>query len=130
MKKIRVPCSRRRIVKRLTPVAAAVITALHGAPALAEVAAATGADMEGEGLQEVVVTATRRQASAQDIPISITALSGVQLERAGIEDMSDLAHSVAGVSYTDKGPFGGVNGANLIIRGLNSETTAGLPAAA
>ena len=37
---------------------------------------------------------------------------------------------MAGVNYTDKGPFSGVNGANLIIRGLNSEATAGLPAAA
>ena len=95
-----------------------------GAPRAFEVAAA------GAGLQEVVVSATRRQVSAQDLPISITAISASQLEKAGIEDIADLAHAVAGVSYTDKGPFSGVNGANLIIRGLNSETTAGLPAAA
>jgi iron complex outermembrane recepter protein len=133
MKKTYVPRARRQSLKKLTPVAAAVIAALYGAPVLATEASgasATDGMMEGEGLQEVVVTATRRQASAQDIPISITALSGAQLEKAGIEDIGDLAHSVAGVNYTDKGPFGGVNGANLIIRGLNSETTSGLPAAA
>lgn len=94
---------------------AAVLTALYGAPAGAT----------EEALQEVVVTATRRALSAQDIPISITAVSGATLEKAGIEDISHLAHSMAGVNYTDKGPFGGVNGSTLIIRGLNSEGTGG-----
>jgi iron complex outermembrane receptor protein len=32
---------------------------------------------------------------------------------------------MAGVNFTDKGPFGGVNGSTLIIRGLNSEGTGG-----
>src|SRR6202008_4254379 len=63
-------------------------------------------------------------------PISITAVSGATLDQAGIVDIAGLGHSMAGVNYTDKGPFGGVNGADLIIRGLNSETTSGLPAAA
>jgi outer membrane receptor protein involved in Fe transport len=81
-------------------------------------------------LQEVIVTATRRAVSAQDLPISITAVSGAALEQAGIEDMSGLARSMAGVSYADKGPFSGVSGSNLVIRGLNSETLAGVPAAA
>ncbi len=105
---------------------AAVLAALYGVPAVADT---SGGD-EGPGLQEVVVTATRRARSAEDLPISITAVSGDSLEAAGIQDISGLAHSLAGVSYTDKGPFSGVAGANLIIRGLNSETTAGLPASA
>lgn len=94
---------------------AAVLTALYGAPALAE----------EDALQEVVVTATRRAVSAQDLPISITAVTGAALDAGGITDISGLAHSMAGVNVTDKGPFGGVNGATLIIRGLNSEATGG-----
>jgi iron complex outermembrane recepter protein len=141
MKK-RTPTLRRLHLRAVTPVAAAVIAALQGAPIFAaEGTEAGSADAAGgtptldtsavgAGLEEVVVTATHRVASAQDLPISITAVSSAQLQDAGIEDMADLAHSMAGVSYTDKGPFSGVNGANLIIRGLNSETTAGLPAAA
>ena len=93
-----------------------MLVALYGAPVLAE---------EEDSLGEVVVTASRRAVSAQDLPISITAVSGETLEKSGIEDISGLAHSVAGVNYTDKGPFGGVNGSTLIIRGLNSEATAG-----
>ncbi len=73
----------------------------------------------------MVVTASHRAISIEDLPASITAISGDDLQRNGIEDMASLAQSVAGVSYTDKGPFGGVNGSTLIIRGLNSEATAG-----
>jgi iron complex outermembrane recepter protein len=96
---------------KATTVTAAVLTALYGAPA--------HADDEG-GLSEVTVTATRRSTTAQDIPLSITAVSGEQLQENGIQDISALAHSMAGVNFTDKGPFGGVNGSTLIIRGLNS----------
>jgi iron complex outermembrane recepter protein len=103
-----------------TSVTAAVLTAIYGSPARADDAATPEA-----GLQEVVVTATRRAVSAQDLPISITAVTGASLEQAGIQDISALARSMAGVNVTDKGPFGGVNGSTLIIRGLNSEATAG-----
>jgi len=105
----------RRRLTAITSVTAAVLTALYGVPAIAD----------DNALQEVVVTASRRSVSAQDLPISITAITGDTLEQAGIQDISGLAHSVAGVNYTDKGPFGGVNGSTLIIRGLNSEATAG-----
>ena len=83
------------------------------------------ADAEPGSLQEITVTATRRAASAQDLPISITAVTGADLQKAGIDDLAGLAHMMSGVNYTDKGPFGGVNGATLIIRGLNSEATGG-----
>jgi outer membrane receptor protein involved in Fe transport len=101
-------------------ITAAVLTALYGTAAYAD-----DAGVQEAGLQEVLVTATRRAVSAQDLPISITAVTGASLEQAGIQDISSLAHSMAGVNVTDKGPFGGVNGATLIIRGLNSEATAG-----
>lgn len=125
-------------------VAAAVAAALYASAAAADgrtgavadpttatrVADAAATTVADRGVTEVVVTATRREESAQDVPLSITAISADSLEEAGIQDIADVAHSMAGVNYTDKGPFGGVNGANLIIRGLNSETTSGLPAAA
>jgi outer membrane receptor protein involved in Fe transport len=109
------PPARGRQFATVTTLSAAVLGALYGS--------ATRAD--DNALQEVVVTATRRAVSAQDLPISITAVSGATLEQAGIEDIAGLAHSMAGVNFTDKGPFGGVNGSTLIIRGLNSEATGG-----
>lgn len=102
---------------RYKPLTAAVLAALYGTHALA--------DDNEISLQEVVVTATRHAVQAQDLPISITAVSGTELEESGIQDIAALARSMAGVNYTDKGPFGGVNGSTLIIRGLNSEQTGG-----
>jgi iron complex outermembrane receptor protein len=114
-------------------VGAAVLAVLYASRAMAgadSTAASSDATAESESaLQEVVVTATRHASAAQDLPISITAVTGDSLDAAGIEDIAGLAHSMAGVAYTDKGPFSGVAGSNLIIRGLNSETTSGLPAA-
>jgi iron complex outermembrane recepter protein len=106
---------RRRQLRIATSVTAAVMTALHGSPAVAD----------NDDLQEVVVTATKRALSAQNVPISITAITGMNLEKEGIEDIAALGRSMAGVNVTDKGPFGGVNGSTLIIRGLNSEPTGG-----
>jgi iron complex outermembrane receptor protein len=130
----------------LTPVAAAVLSALYGATPAANATAASAGDasastaapaadpgdaiVERGGLDPITVTATRRAVSAQALPLSITAISGSALASAGIDDMAKLADDVAGVDFTDKGPFSGVAGANLIIRGLNSEATAWLPAAA
>ena len=112
----------RRPIGTVSTLTAAVMTALYGARAFGmEAPAAT----DESALQEVVVTASRRAVSAQDLPISITAVTGAALDQAGIQDMAGLAHSMAGVNFTDKGPFGGVNGSTLIIRGLNSEATAG-----
>jgi len=105
----------RNQVGKVTTLTAAVLTALYGAPSVAD----------DNALEEVVVTATRRAVSAQDLPIAITAVTGASLDQAGISDIAGLAHSMAGVNFTDKGPFGGVNGSTLIIRGLNSEATGG-----
>jgi len=59
-------------------------------------------------LDEVIVTATRRAVSAQDLPISITAVTGATPNQSGVEDVAELAHSMAGAStVTTKGPFSG-----------------------
>jgi iron complex outermembrane receptor protein len=101
----------------MTSVTAGVMLVLHGLPV---------ARADEIALQEIVVTATRRAVSAQDIPISITAVTGATLDQAGIQDIAGLSHSVAGVNYTDKGPYGGITGSTLIIRGLNSEDTSNI----
>src|ERR1700733_731548 len=119
------PISARQRLRRtetLSAVPAAVLTALYGPHSFADTA--TNPPASSGALDEVVVTATRRAVLAEDLPISITAVSGATLDQAGIVDVAELAHSMAGVNVTDKGPFS-VNGSNLIIRGLNSEQTAG-----
>ncbi len=55
-------------------------------------------------LQEVVVTAEKRESTAQRTPMSITAVQGNALLAAGIADMTTLAQQVPGVSVKTSGP--------------------------
>ncbi|MBL0122984.1 MAG: TonB-dependent receptor [Betaproteobacteria bacterium] len=49
-----------------------------------------GGTMAQEQLEAIVVTAQKRQEKLQDVPISITAISGAQLEARGIEGIANL----------------------------------------
>jgi len=62
--------------------------------------AATGAT----SLQEIVVTAEKRDSTVQATPISITAVTGDDLVSKGITNVEDLAAAVPGVSMRTAGP--------------------------
>ena len=51
-------------------------------------------------LEEIVVTATRRSESIQDVPMSISAVSQADLEKAGATRVEDVVHMVPGLAYT------------------------------
>lgn len=65
---------------------------------------ATASDIDDNGLAEVVVTAQRFTSTVQNTPISLTAVSGDQLDAAGITSISELAHEVPGLSMRTAGP--------------------------
>jgi len=81
---------------------------------------AVQADEEpGATLQEVVVTATRREQSIEDIPYSISAISGDSLKAMGVTDPVSLAHQVPSLSLVDLGNR--YESAEIpIIRGINA----------
>jgi iron complex outermembrane receptor protein len=55
-------------------------------------------------LGEIVVTAQKRVSTVQDTPISITAVSGADLQDRGITDISTLAAATPSVSLKSNGP--------------------------
>jgi outer membrane receptor protein involved in Fe transport len=55
-------------------------------------------------ITEIVVTAQKREQRVQDIPISVSAISGDEIERAGARDFHDLLLSIPGVSYSGAEP--------------------------
>jgi iron complex outermembrane recepter protein len=55
-------------------------------------------------LEEIVVTAEKRETTAQDTPISLTAVSGQDIQERGATDLSSLLQSVPGVSIRSSGP--------------------------
>ena len=54
-----------------------------------------------ENIDEVIVTARLREESLQDVPLTISAFSGADLDRAGANAMYDIANSVAGFNFED-----------------------------
>ena len=73
-------------------------------------------------LQEIVVTATRRESRIEEVPYNISAYGGEQLERTGTTNLAQLATQVPGFDYQDRGArFAGST--VPIIRGLNASST-------
>src|ERR1700689_340459 len=67
-------------------------------------ATATAPATTEAGLEEVTVTAERFTSTIQNTPISISALSGADLEAAGLTRVQDIVHEVPGLSMRYAGP--------------------------
>lgn len=69
-------------------------------------------------IEEITVTATRRDASVQDVPINISAIGAAQIEEQGFDNISELLAYVPGINAVNQG---GRNGNEIIVRGLNAD---------
>ncbi len=75
-------------------------------------------DADGAWLpEEIIVTAQKREARLQDVPIAVSAVDGAALEFRGITDFRDVLRSIPGISYS-----GETRGqSNYSIRGISTE---------
>ncbi len=73
---------------------------------------------ETETLEEVIVTAAKREGNLQDTPVSIAALTGETLGSFNVQSAEDMISAVVGLEGT-------ITAGNLAlaIRGVNSENT-------
>jgi len=76
------------------------------------------------GLEEIVVTATRRSERLQDVPISVMAFSQEKLDSQGLHNIDDLARLSPGVNFQRNGMSSAGNyndeGSDINIRGVDS----------
>src|SRR5277367_1691259 len=101
----------RSMLAALTGTAASLCASWAAAQALAP--ASGGSSTE---LAEVIVTATRRSESIQNVPSSITALTSNTLEEIKARDLNDFAGFVPGLSFASTGPSTNL----LVIRGITT----------
>ena len=66
----------------------------------ARVAFAQQAESSVEGIQEIVVTAQRREENLQTTPIAITALTSAILNKEGVTDFAGVAEQSTSLNYT------------------------------
>lgn len=87
-------------MKMLTSPIAITIALLYSIPASAQTSGspqeATGAD---DSIGEIIVTAQKRSERLNDVPLSISALSGDQLAERGVTSVADLKNVVPGFTY-------------------------------
>jgi iron complex outermembrane receptor protein len=73
-------------------------------------------------LEEIIVTARKRDEALIDIPMSITAISAESIEAAGLQDLQDIALLAPGLDFQNQGSFlGGRALGQISFRGMNLE---------
>ena len=82
--------------------------------ALGEDAGEAGADI----IEEVIVTATKREESIQDVPIAVSAFLGEDLAARGVEDIYGLAEVSPSIAVYSSNSTS--NGGTLRIRGVGT----------
>lgn len=78
------------------------------------------AQQRAAGIEELVVTAQRRQENILEVPMSIQAISGTQLTASGITTLTDLPAATPGVFALSFSGF-----TQMFIRGVGSNVTSG-----
>jgi iron complex outermembrane receptor protein len=101
----------RFMVAALTGTTASLCASWVAAQAVAP--ATSGSSTE---LAEVIVTATRRSESIENVPSSVTALTAGILEQIKARDLNDFAGFVPGLSFSSTGPSTNL----LVIRGITT----------
>ena len=81
----------------------------------AETAVNAQAVREDNALDQIVVTARRREEDAQTVPVSVTAFTGEALEQRGVRELDDLNLITPGLRFSQEG---GKTTTTVILRGL------------
>ena len=77
-----------------------------------------GVSQANAALEEVIVTATKRAETIQDVPVSVSAVSSDMMEKIGITDMEDLSIVVPNFEINSAAVI-----PNLYVRGLGGGLT-------
>jgi len=104
------------LTKFKTPQFMALASTLVGASLFSTAASAQDAATDGFALEEIVVTATKRASSIQDVPFSINAQTGEDIRRTGATSIEDLSRNVAGLTIQNLGP----GQSQVSIRGVSA----------
>src|SRR5262245_22726152 len=86
-----------------------------------------------EGLEEIAVTATRREQNLQEVPISIVAITGEGLELRGLQNVESLNATIPNLSVMGAGGTAspsfrvrGIPGVGTYVDGIYQVSTAGM----
>ncbi len=99
-------------MKKKSQLSTAIAMAILGTFTYSDITTA----QESEGLEEVVVTAQRREQNLQEVPVSIVALTGEALENQGLDSLEDVGNFTPNINI--QGGGAGTFGPVFRVRGL------------
>jgi iron complex outermembrane recepter protein len=94
----------------------AIAAILSGSPLGFSYAATATDATDTDAIQEITVTATRRNETIENVPITIQAVTGDQLRQLNVTTFDDLIRYTPNVTFSGNGPGQG----NIFMRGLSS----------
>lgn len=97
---------------------ATAVTVCSGAAIAANAPAAGPPTDSALEVQEVIVTARKREERLQDVPISIAAITGKDLTERGIPDVAALSNATPNLEINNGRADGGGSTAQIYIRGV------------
>jgi outer membrane receptor protein involved in Fe transport len=100
-----------------TAISVALLASGHASLVLAQADSSTADSTMA--LEQITVTATRRETSIQEIPYNISAISGSDLADANVYDSVEALRYIPGVSMADRGYRNAGVAERIIIRGIN-----------
>ncbi|MEO0688661.1 MAG: TonB-dependent receptor [Pseudomonadota bacterium] len=116
-----------RIAKLALKLTSGLVAASVLIPASAMAQAQSESEASGDGStaaptnrNEIVVTATKRDQTLEEIPLAVTVLTGEELEQRQVSEFADYLPSVPGVQFN---PAGNVFGNSISIRGVTDGTS-------
>ncbi|WP_373475847.1 TonB-dependent receptor [Sphingorhabdus sp.] len=98
--------------------AAFVLASMGAGVGAAPVFAQAAAEEDDRGIVDIVVTATRREESANRVPLAITALGGDTLSDLNITKFDKLIEYLPNVRSASRGP----GASSIFIRGLSTDS--------
>lgn len=109
-----------RTVKSVFLASSMLGASLVAQPVLAQEAPPAAAQASTGGLSDIVVTARKREESAQSVPVAVTALSAEVIQKRDITSIEKIAAATPNLTV---GRASNGSGAQLTLRGIGSSST-------
>ena len=109
-------------LRQAVALSAASLLSVAGVATAQTTTTTAGTEAARGGLEEVVVTATRRAENLQEVPIAVTAFTAEQLQSKGVTDIQALSNLTPNVNLDGGAPFSGDSSVlSASIRGIGQD---------
>jgi len=101
---------------KMKPLGAAILAALGGYGASVSTTALAQQQTESGTIEQIIVTAARREQNLQDVPLAVVAITAEGMEARGIENLEDLNAIIPNMVIA--GNNVGTDTASFVMRGI------------